>query len=280
MLMLLLAALTLPMAQAPPVERAVSYGPDESQRLDLHWPAQRPWAAVMFIHGGSLMTSGERRDSPMYATICPALAAAGVACATIDYRLAPAHKWPAMPEDAAAAFSWFRTRLQRDAPAVPVFVFGHSSGCHLASILGAQPRFLSAQALSPSDIAGIVAMGCVLSPTEDVLARRTIEELRARWRPDEVHSSADSWLDADPSRFIGQHMPPTLVLLADGERFFPAILEQGAKFARRLLEMRRPADVVIVPGRHVSSISGFGRGGDPVLRAVLDFFRNPGRMPG
>ena len=94
-----------------------------------------------------------------------------------------------------------------------------------------------------------------------------------------MYRTLEDWLDADASRFLGAHMPPTLVIVAHRERFFPAILEQGAKFARRMLELERPADVVIVPGGHIDSISGFGAADDPVLAAVLDFIRNPSRMP-
>jgi acetyl esterase/lipase len=86
-------------------------------------------------------------------------------------------------------------------------------------------------------------------------------------------------LDSDPSRFIGPHMPPTLVVCAEAERFFPSILEQGAKFVRRLLEQKRPADLVIVPGRHMSSIQNIIEPGDPTFVAVKSFIDNPGRMP-
>lgn len=277
---LLLAGVAL--TQSAGIELDIPYGTAHAaQRLDLHLPAGRDFPVVVFFHGGSLNESGERRDSPMYAGVCPALAREGIACATVDYRLAPTHQWPAMPQDAASAVKWVTSNIaSRGGDATRVFLFGHSSGCHLAAILGANPRFLAAESLTPRDIAGIVAMGCVLAPTDEALARFSVDEVRARWPGnDAVHPTADSWLDADPSRTLGPHMPPTLVLLADEERFFPAILEQGAKFARRLLELKRPADVVIVPGGHVSSISDFGTPDDPAMAAVLAFVRNPANAP-
>lgn len=282
--LLLIALVLAPAAQAASarVERDIAYveGAGPERRLDLHLPEGAGFPTVVFFHGGSLNESGERRASPIYAGVCPALAGVGIACATVDYRLAPSFPWPAMPEDAAAALAWVRQNIaSRGGDASRIFVFGHSSGCHLAANLGANPRYLQAQGLSPADVAGVVAMGCVLSPTEDVLSRYSLEELRTRWQPDAVHPTADTWLDFDPSRSLGPHMPPTLVLLAERERFFPAVLEQGARFVRRLLELKRPADVVIVPGGHEDSIARFGEPRDPTMAAVLAFIRNPNRVP-
>lgn len=279
-----LIGLISPVQRAAHVERDVPYtqSADPNQRLDLHVPANSSgFPTVVFFHGGSLSASGERRNSAMYADVCPALTAAGVACATVDYRLAPAFTWPSMPEDAAAAFAWVQSNIAgRGGDPSKIFIFGHSSGCQLAATLGANRKYLAAHALESGAVAGVIAMGCVLSQTEDVLAGRTVEEVRARWPADDpVHRTVDSWLDADPSRFLGSHVPPALVLLAERERFFPAVLEQGAKFARRLLELGRPADVVVVPGGHVSSIRDFGKPDDPALAAVLAFIRDPGRRP-
>jgi acetyl esterase/lipase len=132
--------------------------------------------------------------------------------------------------------------------------------------------------LQPSDLAGVIAMGCVLAPLEEATAKYSFDELRARWPKSgetDTFASFEDRLDSDPSRFIGRHMPPTLVVVADAERFFPSILEQGARFVRRLLEMKRPADVVIVPGRHVTSIQKITSPGDPTFAAIKRFIENP-----
>jgi hypothetical protein len=107
----------------------------------------------------------------------------------------------------------------------------------------------------------------------------TVDEFRDRWttrsRERDTYASADDRLDSDPSRFIDANTPPMLVVCAQAERFFPAILEQGAKLVRRLLEMQRPADLVIVPGRHVTSIQNITQAGDPTLAAILAFIDRP-----
>lgn len=266
----------------PAIERDILYvpggGPD--QRLDLHVPAAKGFPTIIFIHGGSLQESGERRSSPIYAAVCDPFVAAGIGCATIDYRLAPTNPWPAMPNDAAAAVKWVKDNIAaRGGDPSRLFVFGHSSGCHLAAILGANPKYLTAVGLTPGDLAGVIAMGCTLAPLEDVTSRLTMEQLRERWpRSTEIKTfaSLDERLDSDPSRFIGPHMPPTIVVVAEAERFFPPILEQGAKLVRRLLEMKRPADVIIVPGRHMTSIQNIIAPGDATFAAIRKFIAEPG----
>lgn len=285
-LFVLLAVLPGPLPRAVdaggPSERNRPYvdGGLPDQTLDLDTPAGvTGFPTVVFIHGGSLQESGERRTSPVYARVCEPFVAAGIGCASIDYRLAPAHKWPAMPLDAAAAVKWVKARV----PVVKgdpnrVFVFGHSSGCHLAAILGANPKYLAAVGLAPTDLAGVIAMGCVLAPMEDATTRLTMDQLRERWPKAGdagTFGTLDERLDSDPSRFIGPHMPPTLVVLSEAERFFPSILEQGAKFTRRLLEAQRPADLVIVPGRHMTSIENIGKKDDPTFAAIRTFIADP-----
>jgi acetyl esterase/lipase len=277
-----LFALTVATSAQARVERDVPYvaGAGADQRLDLHLPeGARGFPTVIFFHGGSLQETGERRSSLVYARVCEPFVSALIACATVDYRLAPAFKWPAMPDDAAAAVKWVKSNIAQHAgdPA-RIFLFGHSSGCHLAAILGANPKYLARVGLTPASVAGIIAMGCVLAPLEEATARRPMDELRTRWLQSNETSTFASFedrLDSDPSRFIGEHTPPTLVVIAEAERFFPAILEQGAKFVRRLLQMNRPADVVLVPGNHMSSIQNLVAPGDPTLAAILRFINDP-----
>ena len=143
-----------------PVERDIPYvrGGSPDQRLDLHVPAGKGFPTVIFIHGGSLQEAGERRASPVYAAVCEPFVAAGIGCATIDYRLAPTHKWPAMPNDAAAAVKWVKDNIAaRGGDPSRLFVFGHSSGCHLAATLGANPKYLVTVGLVPGDRAGVIA---------------------------------------------------------------------------------------------------------------------------
>jgi acetyl esterase/lipase len=150
---------------APAVsQNDVPYGDHPRQRLDMHWPDSPPagFATVIFIHGGSL-ESGDKSDED-YRDVWKPFPAVGIACATINYRLAADASWPAQAEDCAAAVAWIRRAVsKRGGDVRRIFVVGHSSGATLAALLGTDRRFLEAQGMKPRDLAGIVPMGSIRS---------------------------------------------------------------------------------------------------------------------
>lgn len=281
---LLLSVMTmLPAArrQSAVVMRDVPYTtkPSPDQMMDVYWAGTtRP--GVLFIHGGSLQETGERRSSQVYREVCKPFVAADISCATMDYRLAPASQWPAMPNDVAAAVAKLRELItQRGGDPKRLFLFGHSSGCHLAAIVGTNPDYLKTVDLAPTDLAGIIPMGCTLDRDDAAIRRTTPNAIRAAFQNDAgsvaTFGTPENYLAANPAGFLGAHVPPVLVVVARNERFTPAILEQGARFVRRLVEMQKVADLVIVPGRHMSSIGDIGKAGDPTFAAVRAFIENP-----
>ncbi|MFL6259309.1 MAG: alpha/beta hydrolase [Thermoanaerobaculia bacterium] len=264
-------AVTAELKNIPYVENG---GPD--QVMDLSWPRTAPKATILFIHGGSLEEAGERRTSPPYRNVCKPFVAAGMACASMDYRLAPSHSWPAMPNDVAAAVAKLRQLVvQRGWAPKRIFLFGHSSGCHLAAVLGTNATYLRSVGLTPADLAGVIAMGCTLDREDAALRGLTADRIREPFAQDreEVakYGTAENWLAANPASFVGPHTPPTLVVVARAERFMPPVLEQGARFVRRLLELGIAADLVLVPGKHMESIAALGKPGDPTFDAIRVF---------
>ncbi|HEX4575327.1 MAG TPA: alpha/beta hydrolase, partial [Gemmatimonadales bacterium] len=271
------------------VERNIPYRahatPEEF--LDLYSPPPAAGApVVLFVHGGSLLEAGERRDSPMYASVCPGLAQRGVICATMDYRLAPTHQWPAMPEDVAAALRWLRDSIAaRGGDPRHLVIVGHSSGCHLATLVALDSLYLASEHLRPDDLAGVVAMGCTLAPWDTSGRGVTSARLERAFKTDreeqQIYSSLAWRLRANPTLWVGPHAPPTLVLVAESERFMPSILEEGARFVRLLREYGRPADVRILSGRrHVTTTTGFADPQDVVANLVAEFVRHPSAVTG
>lgn len=100
--------------------------------LDLRVPdTAGPHPVIIYLHSGAWI-SGDRTGGPALRQ-----ATRGYAVASIDYRLAPQHIWPAQVEDAKAAVRWLRAnaaRFQLDANRIGVF--GASAGGHIGSILG------------------------------------------------------------------------------------------------------------------------------------------------
>lgn len=122
------------------VEEGVVYREVEGKQLlaDVYLPpTPGPHPGVLVIHGGGWV-SGSRSDFGDQARM---LAKAGFVAATIDYRLAPADKFPAQIEDAAAAVRWLRRQTATyGVDPAHIGALGGSAGGHLAGLLATRGR--------------------------------------------------------------------------------------------------------------------------------------------
>ncbi|MCW8131252.1 MAG: alpha/beta hydrolase [Planctomycetota bacterium] len=107
----------------------------EKLKLDLAKPAQGdgPFPIVVCIHGGAWRAGNKAGMREWLA----ALAAKGYAAALIDYRLAPASKFPAQIEDVKDAIRYLRAHA-KDLKLDPerLATLGESAGGHLALLAG------------------------------------------------------------------------------------------------------------------------------------------------
>jgi len=119
-------------------------GKENGLQADVHQPlgdTVRP--VVVFIHGGALMM-GDRKMTPRPGSLLTALLEGGYVVVSIDYRLAPHVKLPAILEDVRDACDWVR----KSGPALlhidpdQLFVMGQSAGGYLTQMTGfcVQPR--------------------------------------------------------------------------------------------------------------------------------------------
>jgi acetyl esterase/lipase len=135
-LLMLFCACLLAGCATREVERDLPYVADGSAAHlgDLYLPqGAGPFPAVLVIHGGGWI-HGDRSDGEGYAR---RLADAGFAAYNIEYRLAPADRFPAQLDDVKNALRWLSanaTRLRIDPERLGLM--GYSAGAHLALLAG------------------------------------------------------------------------------------------------------------------------------------------------
>lgn len=119
------------------IETDVAYGKDPAQTADLYLPAQANGAAIVFVHGGGWFRGDKANDQE----IGEFFSQAGYVTAVINYRLAPAHLFPAAQDDLHAFLAWFAVS-QYEFDRAKVGLLGASVGGTMAiseSITGGQP---------------------------------------------------------------------------------------------------------------------------------------------
>lgn len=118
-------------------ERGVEFSnaADQHLQMNLARPKQAAGAlpVILCIHGGGFRAGA--RES--YDKLCVTLAGHGYVAATMTYRLAPAHPFPAAVIDCKAAVRWLRANAAKLAiDPKRIGVTGGSAGGHLVQFLG------------------------------------------------------------------------------------------------------------------------------------------------
>ena len=100
-------------------------------KMDVFYPDQGgPWPALIFVHGGG-WSEGDKLGAITTPTHM------GYLVASINYRLYPQAKFPAMIEDVKCAIRFLRANASEyNIDPKRIAIIGHSAGAHLAALAG------------------------------------------------------------------------------------------------------------------------------------------------
>ena len=142
-------------ADAVRVDRDLAYGSDARQVFDWFEPVQlhgdAPLKVLLFVHGGGFVGGAKREPhTPLYDNIGLWAASHGLGAATINYRLAPGHQWPAGGDDVLLASRQIATHARQLARRqIQLYLMGHSAGAvHVATAITQGP--------APVDVCGAI----------------------------------------------------------------------------------------------------------------------------
>ena len=248
----------MPVTEKAPVEHVEDFRvPADGGEigLRLYRPSAAVPAMIVWAHGGGFaLGSLDETDS-----FARALAVtSGCAIASVDYRLAPEHPFPAAIGDLTAVTLWVAERLEQLAGgAVPLMLAGDSAGANLATVvtrklheagtLTIAANLLAYPATDNEEAASLAAFTPPFLGLEDV---RYFFSLYAPDPNDRVHP------DLAPIRAENLHLlPPTLVITAEHD----ILTGQAEDYARKLAD----AGVAVRISRHPGMIHGF---------VTMDFF--------
>lgn len=210
----------------------------EDLRLDLCMPARLDAAkpAVVCIHGGG-WRGGTRAE---YAPLIVQLARRGYVAVTIDYRLAPQHRFPAQAQDVRAAMRWLRAQSDElGLDANRIGLLGWSSGGHLACFVGVagvaaySPFGDSSEPASrqPSgDVQAVVSFSGLTDLTADYW--NEISSGRKALIGCEFEQNPAAYRAASPLAHVDRNAPPFLLLHGRADPVVP--FDQSERFSDAL----------------------------------------------
>jgi len=233
--------------------------PSPQQTLDVYAPPEAKDApVVVYLHRGE-WAKGDKSEvcyKPKY------LNEHGALFVSIDYRLSGTAPHPAQVDDVAAALRWVREHIAAmGGDPKRIVLMGHSAGCHLATLVGLDPRPLARVGLKPADLWGVVSWS---GGAFDLPAKVASGGMYAGYIRKNFGNLEQGWRDASPIAHIDSAPAlPRLLFVSPGEGSDESRL-LSATMAERIQKRGGQAAAVVLPGKtHFTSDYELGMPGDP-----------------
>jgi acetyl esterase len=234
--------------------------------------------ALVYFHGGGFVFG----NLDTHDAVCRALAKdSGAVVISVDYRLAPEHKFPAAVDDSHSATRWVAdnaTALGIDAGSIAVG--GDSAGGNLATVVAMRcrdaggPPLASQVLIYPVTNASSFATDSHRELKEGYFLTRAAMD----WFTGHYLPSADLARHPEVSPLLApdlRGLPPALVITAE----FDPLRDEGEAYAQRLRQAGVPVTVSRYPGmiHGFVSMRGVLTGGRQAIHEAAEFTRSMGR---
>jgi acetyl esterase/lipase len=172
-----------PLPSEPPenvkAELDITYGktPEQELKLDIYRPKSGgdKLPACVLVHGGGWTGGNKEKFRPL----AIALAEKGYVVANIEYRLAPAAKYPAAVQDCSLAVRFVHANAKRfGLDPHRIGAWGGSAGGHLVGLLAAAPTHGNFLTTELKDVSAAVQATCIMAGPTDLTNEKFVESLR------------------------------------------------------------------------------------------------------
>jgi acetyl esterase/lipase len=266
--------------KAPRFERDIVYGKADGEdelRLDFVRPVSGagPFPLVVWFHGGGFRI-GDRKNNH---SAMLGLAKLGYAGASVQYRFAPRHKFPAQLDDARMALAFLRANAKRFAiDPDRIALAGGSAGGNLALLLAMMPG------KDGRRVAGVRAVVNYFGPT-DLARLKTDAGTNALLRKivgRDLDGMIDDYLGtsdrgapvvhrASPITYVGPTNPPVLTIQGSADTLVP--LQQAKDLHQALRKAEVPEKLVVIEGAGHDIESWNARQQEKANKALLAFLK-------
>ncbi len=242
-----------------PVDAEI-YNGDYRVPLRMYFPSEEameetvaretPLPVLLFFHGGGWTTESTEN----YDRVCARMSqSTGQIVVSVEYRLAPEHKFPAALQDCfAAARALYSGEIIPDTTAESITIIGDSAGGNLAAAVSMMARDRQEFDVQRQILIYPALYNCYTdaSPFPSVrengegylLTARKLEDYLDLYQrtPEDRQSPYFAPLLADDFR----NLPATLILTAE----FDPLRDEGAAYGEKLLQAGTPAQVSMISG--------------------------------
>ena len=251
--------------------RDLPYGEHERNRLDVYRPvapSAAPRPMILFFHGGGFIR-GDKADAENLGLY---FARHGFDVLVPNYRLAPAHPWPAGAQDVVAAYRWgFANAASHGVDPTRIFLVGSSAGAAHVAAAVLMRRFHPEGGLG---IAGAALLSGVYDAHLERLARRQFGIETPDPRNDAYFGTAVGTYAA-MSTVRQVDAPPVPLLLTYGELDpIQFQVQAGALFTTLVADHGFDCELHVVRGHaHMTQPCSFNTGDESLSLPVLRFLQ-------
>jgi len=220
--------------------------------MDLYVPeGAGPFPGMLVVHGGA-WHMGTRTQFAMTAM---ELARHGYTTASISYRLAPQHKFPAQIHDCQAAVRWLRQHAgEFKINPARIGGYGYSAGGQLVALLGALDDDDLREAGVPTD-APSSRLQAILAGAAPCDFRVLLPESRrlAYWLGGTPASHPETYRNASPAHFVTADDPPMFFFHGGQDDLVP--IDSPRRMVQRLVAVGVTAEMFTLPSSgHISPV--------------------------
>jgi acetyl esterase/lipase len=260
------------MANARDAQRDVTYCTVNGVELkmDIYFPKNTTGTTplVVFVHGGGWRMGDKGRGPGM--TEFPALLSAGFTVASLNYRLAPEYKFPAMIEDVKCAIRSFRAHADEyGIDPNRIGVWGESAGAHLANMIGLTDESAGFDVGEYLDQSSRVSVVIEMSGPTDLTVDFSQTFIEAK---NNAYPGYDM-VKASPITYITSDDPPFLIMQGDADPVVPIGSDQAQKLYAGLVAVGVQTQLVIVTnGNHTLNAPNQSPSREELTTMIVDFF--------